>query len=73
MPDNQPAKDEIRLKQCVSHVRAIIAAFGEPVVLDALAIVCETPDGQKLLSAAAACSRELERMGPTAPAESISG
>lgn len=60
MIDNRQAKDELRLKQCAVNLRALISEFGEPIVLDALAIVCETPDGKKLLSTAAACSREME-------------
>lgn len=61
MPENQTAKDEVRLKQCVSIVRAIISTFGEPTVLDALAIVVETPDGKELLRSAAEASREISR------------
>jgi hypothetical protein len=60
MPENKQAKDELRLKQAVSIMEAVIVTFGEPVILDALAIVVKTPDGQKLLLAAAEASRRSE-------------
>lgn len=60
MPNDQRAKDSIRLQQCVQHVRMIIGYFGEPMVLDALAVVVETPDGKALLSSAAEFSRAIE-------------
>jgi len=70
MPNDQQAKDAIRLQQCVQHIRLIIGAFGEPMVLDALAVVVETPDGKALLSSAAEFSRaiqaeEIKPQGPT--------
>lgn len=69
MRENQKAKDELRLNQCARFMRAIVGTFGEPIVLDALAVILENPDGKSLLSAAAECSREVQRIeqGPTSP------
>lgn len=68
MPENQQAKDELRLKQAVTIVEAVVSQFGEPMTLDALAIVVKTPDGQELLSAAAEASRIIQsETGPTSP------
>ena len=65
MPENREAKDELRLKQCIDLMRAVVTTFGEPLLLDALAIVCETPDAPRLLSAAAEFSRAIqEEQGP---------
>lgn len=64
MPDNQEIKDAIRLQQCRRIVEALRDQFGEPMLLDALALVCETPDGLRYLTAAAAFSREMKQ-GPT--------
>lgn len=60
MPDNQAAKNELRLQQAVTLMRAVIDQFGEPMVLDALAVICETPDGKDLLATAARLSRSAE-------------
>ena len=62
MRQNQKAKDELRLKQCVGILRAIVATFSEPIVLDALAVVVETPDGKAILSSAAEFSRAIQEV-----------
>lgn len=65
MIQDQQMKDELRLKQCVHIMETLCITFGLPIVLDSLAIVCETPDGKAMLSAAAQIERAQKETGPT--------
>lgn len=53
MPEKRDGKYFIRLHQAAELMRRLIATFGEPLILDALAVSLSTPDGKGLLSAAA--------------------
>lgn len=56
-----------RLRLAVTCVRALVRHFGEATILDALAIVSDTPDGKGLLSAAAEASRMVSASEPVKP------
>lgn len=64
MPQDQTAKDTIRIQQAAKIMRALIGTFGEPIVLDALASVVEAPNGKAYLEAAAAFSRAANEQSP---------
>lgn len=59
MPANDQKTDQ-QLNRAVRAIRALIRLFGEAVILDAIAICLETPDGLRLLRCAADFSRAID-------------